>query len=80
MLVSKVDQRVFRWFGHLERIDEYNVAKWVLMAEVDCVHGVEVMLIKPFLWCEGSHGQQKDDGGGCVIICKRWEGPGCICR
>ena len=41
MLVSRVDQRVFRSVGHLERIDEYCVAKWVLMAEMECGSGVD---------------------------------------
>ena len=31
---SRADQRVLRWFGHVERIDEYRVARRVLMAEV----------------------------------------------
>ena len=33
-LTSRADQRVFRWFGHEERMDEYRMAKRVLMAEV----------------------------------------------
>ena len=33
-LASKADQRVLRWFGHLERMDEYFMARRVLMAEV----------------------------------------------
>ena len=28
------DQRVFRWFGHVERMDEYRISRMVLMAEV----------------------------------------------
>ena len=31
---SKSDQRVFRWFWHVERMDEYRMARKVLMAEV----------------------------------------------
>ena len=27
-------QRVLRWFGHVERMDEYRMARRVLMAEV----------------------------------------------
>ena len=34
-LASRVDQRVLRWFGHMERMDEYRMAIRVLMAEVD---------------------------------------------
>ena len=26
-LASRADQRVLRWFGHVERMDEYRVAK-----------------------------------------------------
>ena len=33
-LASKSDQRVLRWFGHVERMDEYRLARRVLMAEV----------------------------------------------
>ena len=33
-LVSIADQRVLRWFGHVERMDEYRMARRVLMAEV----------------------------------------------
>ena len=33
-LSSRADQRVLRWFGHVERMDEYRMARRVLMAEV----------------------------------------------
>ena len=35
-LESRVDQKVLRWFGYVERMDEYHMAKtrMVLMAEV----------------------------------------------
>ena len=33
-LASRADQRVFRWFGHVERMDEYRMARRVLMAEI----------------------------------------------
>ena len=33
-LESRADQRVLRWFGHVERMDEYRMARRVLMAEV----------------------------------------------
>ena len=33
-LASRADQRVLTWFGHVERIDEYRMARRVLMAEV----------------------------------------------
>ena len=33
-LASRADQRVLRWFGHVERMDVYRMARRVLMAEV----------------------------------------------
>ena len=33
-LSSRADQRASRWFGHVERMDEYRMARRVLMAEV----------------------------------------------
>ena len=33
-LANRTDQRVLRWFGHVERLDDYRMARRVLMAEV----------------------------------------------
>ena len=33
-LASRADQRVLRWFGHVERMNEYCMARRVLMAKV----------------------------------------------
>ena len=33
-LASRADQRVSRWFGHVERMEEYRMARRLLMAEV----------------------------------------------
>ena len=33
-LASREDQRVLRWFGRVERIDEYRMDRRVLMAGV----------------------------------------------
>ena len=33
-LESRADQRVLRWFGHVKIMDEYRMARRVLMAEV----------------------------------------------
>ena len=33
-LASIADQRVLRWFGHVERMDDYRMARRMLMAEV----------------------------------------------
>ena len=34
-LASRADWRVLRWFGHVERMGEYRMARRVLMAEVE---------------------------------------------
>ena len=34
-LASRAYQRVFRWFWHVERMDEYRNTRRVLMAEVE---------------------------------------------
>ena len=33
-LASRADKRVLRWFGHVERMDEFRMSRRVLMAEV----------------------------------------------
>ena len=33
-LASRADQRVLRWYGHVVRMNEYRMARRVLMAEV----------------------------------------------
>ena len=33
-LASRADDRVLRWFGHVERMDDYRMARRVLMVEV----------------------------------------------
>ena len=33
-LASRADQRVLRWFGHVERMYDYHMARKVLMAKV----------------------------------------------
>ena len=33
-IASRADQRVLRWFGHVERMDDCRMARRVLMAEV----------------------------------------------
>ena len=33
-MASRTDQKVLRWFRHVERMDEYRIPRRVLMAEV----------------------------------------------
>ena len=71
-LASRADQRVLRWFGHVERMDEYRMARRGLMAELSGrrVRG------RPRLgwmdgWCEGCLGQQRNDGIGGASMQER---------
>ena len=47
-LASIADQRVLRWFGHVERMDDYRMPRRVLMAEISerlgWMDGVKVAL------------------------------------
>ena len=49
-LASRADQRVLRWFGHVERMDEYHMARRVLMAGVN---GGRVRGIPRLDWMDG---------------------------
>ena len=49
-LASRPDQRVLRWFWHVERMDEYRMARRVLMAEVN---GGRVLWRPRLGWMDG---------------------------
>ena len=49
-LASRADQGVLRWFGHVKRMDEYRMARRLLMAEVS---GVRVRGSPRFGWMDG---------------------------
>ena len=49
-LASRADQRVLRWVGHVERIDEYRMARRVLMAEVS---GARIRRRPSLSWMDG---------------------------
>ena len=67
-LASRVDQRVLRGFGHVERMDESRLARRVMMAEVN--RG-QVRGRQRFGWMEGVLGQQRDDSEGCATMRER---------
>ena len=49
-LASRADQRVLRWFGHVERMDEYRMTRRLLMAEAS----VGLIRARPMLcWMDG---------------------------
>ena len=49
-LASRADQRVSRWFGHVEKMDEFHMARRVLMAEVS---GGQVRRRPTLGWMDG---------------------------
>ena len=77
-LASRAEQRVFRWFGHVERIDDYRTAggpggddgrsQWGT--------GTRETEVKLNGWCEGDLRQQRNHGGGCATMHERVESPG----
>ena len=69
-LSSRADQRVLRWFGHVERMDEYRIARRVSMADGSDrrVGWTENRLNG---WCEGDLGRKRYDGGGCSRMSER---------
>ena len=65
-LASRADQRVLRWFGHVERMDEYCMARRVLMAEVS---GGQVQGRLRLGWMDGvkvALGNRGNDSQGCM--------------
>ena len=74
-LASRADQRILRWVGHVERMDEYHMARRVLMTEVSggrvrgrprlgWMDGVKVAL--------GNKGITVATAGQCVKDRKEW--------
>ena len=74
-LASRADQRVLRWFGHVERIDENRMARRMLMAKVSggwvqgrlrlgWMYGMKVAL--------GNRGMMVEAVQQCVKDWKEW--------
>ena len=72
-LASRSDQRVLRWFGHVERMDDYRMARNVLMAKVRWRAGTRETEVRLDGWCEGGFEQQRNEGGGKATIRERSE-------
>ena len=68
-LANRVDQRVLRWFGYVERMDEYRMTKKLLIAEVI---GVRVRGRPRLGRMNGGKMvlHQRDDCGGCATMKK----------
>ena len=71
-LASRADQRVLRWFGYVERMDEYRVSRRVLMADRSQWRtGTRETMVRLDGWCEGGLRQQRNDGGGSATMRER---------
>ena len=74
-IASRADQRVLRWFGHVERMDEYRMARKVLMAEVG---GGRVRMRQRSGWMDGvkvalsNRGMTVEAARQCVKDRKEW--------
>ena len=73
-LASMADQRVLRWFGHVERMDEYRMTRRVLTAEV---RGGRVRGIPRLGWMDGlkvalGRGMTVEAARQCAIDRKEW--------
>ena len=74
-LASRADQRVLRWFGHLERMDENCMARRVLMAEVS---GGWVRGRPRLVWMDGvkvalgNRGMTMEAARKCAKYYKAW--------
>ena len=79
-LVSRADLRVLKWFRHVERMDDYRMARRVLMAEVSggrvrgrprlgWMDGVKVALGNKGMTVEAARQCAKDRNGEPWYLC-----------
>ena len=74
-LASRADQRVLRWFGHVERMDEYRMARKVLMmAEVSGgrVRGRQMLGMDGVKVALGNRGMTVEAERQCAKDRKEW--------
>ena len=72
-LASRADQRVLRWFLHVERMDEYRMARMGVDGGSKWRAGTRETVVGLDGCCEGGLGQQRNDGGGCTTMHERSE-------
>ena len=74
-LASRADQRVLRWFGHVERMDDYRMARRVFMAKVS---GEQVRGRPRLGWMDGvkvalgNRGMMMEAARRCAKDWKEW--------
>ena len=72
LLASRAGQRVWRWFGHVERMDDYRMTRRVLMAVVSVL---PVRGRQRLGWMDGVKVDLSNRGmtGGCATMRQRSE-------
>ena len=74
--IDRADQRVLRWIGHVERMDQYRMARRVLMAEVS---GGRVQGRQRLGWMDGvklalgNRGMMVEAAQQCANYWKEWK-------
>ena len=71
-LASRAGQRVLRWFGLVERMDDYRMARRV-NGRSQWGTGTRETEVNLDGRCEGGLRQQRNDGGGCATLRERPE-------
>ena len=76
-LASRADQRVLSWFGHVERMDEYRMARRVLMSHGGSMWkaGTRETEVRLDGWCEGglgNRGMMMEAARQCSKDLKEW--------
>ena len=72
-LASRADQRVLRWFGYVERMDEYRMARRGVDGRSQWMTGKRQTEVRLDGWCEGGLRQQGNDGRGSATMRERSE-------
>ena len=74
-LVSRADQRVLRWSGHVERMDEYRMARTQKGVDIRSQWrtGTRETEVRLDGWCESGLWQQTNDGGSWATIRERFQ-------
>ena len=75
-LTSRADQRVLRWFGHVERMDEYRNIQKDVDSRSQWRTGTMETEFRLDGWHEGGLRQQRNDGRGCTTMRERVENSG----
>ena len=81
-LASRADQRVLRWFGHVERMDDYHLpyGQKGVDGRSQWRTGTRETEVRVDGWCEGGLRQQRNDGGSCATMSGRSGEPWFICN